>query len=328
MINESALVILSNSVIIFLTRLTMRYCTDTLFEMNCVASVTLFIFIVSVFSLVFLAFFKDIYGVQNTLPVPAKMRIVTGLLQVIKSYATLSQTFRGFETSVRLVLLLEVPYAILVAKRLRGMPCSAQTLSAILLLLFGSFLLFFPSLPFTISPLFSAILRAVINVHCTDYAWNAMNISGVSPIKFFASAAPYRMIGSALAVGSALLATSTPDFRISLQLFPVLLLVAASAVDFANTVSTQSFVAELSYVAFFVMELLDDVLVILLESTISPVRFTTFSESVLSFSGFALAIPGFALYFTSPGAVGLKPKDTEPFKLDNEGGDTETCETD
>jgi hypothetical protein len=157
-----------------------------------------------------------------------------------------------------------------------------------------------------------------MNAHLSIFVEGAMLQTGSDAILFQESVAGFKVIFSVLISALFLAVEPIDHFGIQIEIYPVCLLVAASGLALAVTVSMTALIATSSALTFLVVEQFCELMMILIGHTLNPTRFTTFKEAILSFIGFGLAIPGQILFFVSGDLPHKRPTDVEPFQISPE----------
>jgi hypothetical protein len=299
----------------FLGSFGMRICTETLVDMSCISSLSDLNLVISTLSWCFLNLLKNSYHPPISPPVLSRTRIITAVLQIMH--------FMIFSTSVivnpysihRFALLLSIPYCLFFCAVIQRRPYQLRTLLGLSVFCFGSFFISTDSATLSVHGMTVGLAYACVNAHLPLFIESAAFQSGADSLLFQESVSGFKVIFSVLLSASLIAAEPTDHFAIQLGVFPICLIVAVAALQLTVSVSMISLIGSSSALTYLVVEQFCELMVVLIGHTLNPTRFTTFREEVMSFIGFALALPGMGLFFINGEAQQKRPTDVEPFQI-------------
>ena len=303
-------------IIYLMAKFGFRICKETLVDSCCISSISLFNCFVTLLSWVILSLLKKSIRLTTSPPVSFQSRLVTALFQslnflfVTKSVSVNTFSFHRFAHS------LSIPYGLMVSYFFLSRRFSAITIIAIAIFYFGSFIISTDSFSMTPFGLCIGFLSSIFTAHLAIYIEEVIMNSGASAIALQGSVAGLRFIFSIIFLIFEIV-VEQEQFEISIQssIYAFCLIFAAAALDLTITVSMISLITYSSAISFLVAEQLCEILMILIGQTLNPTQFTTLEESISSFLGFALAIPGQVLFVVAGDSFDWKPNDIEPFHL-------------
>lgn len=298
----------------FLAQFAYRVAKETLTDMCCISSFTVINLVVSALSWVYLMLLKGKYHNPIHPPIPTRTKLITAALQVFH-FMVLSKSFEINTNSVhRFALLLAIPYGLILALAKGINYFSSPSFIAICIFFIGSLFISTDSFTISFQGFYIGVLFAMANAHLASFIETAMYESGSDAISFQTSVAGFRLLFATLLAIVQMFLNPSEQINIQIQIFPICLLVATSALDLTMTVSMTSLIGSSSAVSFLIVEQFCEIMMILIGHTLNPTRFTTFREAVMSFIGFALALPGQVLFIVIGDMKDSRPTDVEPFR--------------
>ncbi|OHT13528.1 hypothetical protein TRFO_03258 [Tritrichomonas foetus] len=298
----------------FIAQFGFRICKETLIDSYCISSLSIFNFVVTLLSWIILSLLKKSSRLSTSPPVPFHAKIITAFLQSLHFiFLTKSISVNTFSVH-RFALLLAIPFGLFISYFFLKRKISSSSMVSISIFLVGACMISTDSFSISSFGLSVGLLYALFNSVLSVYIENVIIESGSSSINLQESVAGFRLLFLALFAFFDLI--SQPKYSISFQLdfYPLCLILVASALDLALTVSMISLISATSSISFLVAEQFCELFMILIGHTLNPTHFTTIQEAVSSFLGFALALPGQALFVVVGDTTDSRPTDIEPFR--------------
>lgn len=293
-----------------------RICKETLVDSCSISSIPIFNCIVTFLSWLISILLRKSIRLSTSPPVSFQSKLVTALIQslnflfITKSVSVNTFSFHRFAHS------LSIPYGLLVSYFFLSRRFSAITLTSISIFYFGSFIISTDSFNMTPFGLCIGFLSSIFTTHLSIYIEEVIMNSGVSAIILQSSVSGLRFFFSILfLILEFVIEQPQFDLNLHISIYSICLIFAAAAFDLTITVSMISLITYSSAISFLVAEQLCEILMILIGHTLNPTQFTTIQESICSFFGFALAIPGQVLFVVAGDSFDWKPNDFEPFHL-------------
>jgi hypothetical protein len=304
----------------FLGGFGLRVCKDTLLEMGCVSSFADFNLVISTLSWGFLTLLRNSNHPPVAPPVLPRTRIVTALLQIVHFMTRSKSIAVNSYSAHRFALLLSIPYCLIYGCVIQSRRYPLLTLLGLATFCLGSVFVWTDSFSLSTPGILIGLACAVMNAHLSLFIEAGLLDS--NPILFQDAVAGFRVVFSVIISASCIAIRPTDTFSVQMEPYPLCLLVAAAGLELAVSVSMTSLIAASSALSFLVVEQLCELVVILIGHTLNPTRFATFREEILSFLGFALAIPGQILFVVNDDAPPRMP-DVEPFQIGPEAKETD-----
>lgn len=299
----------------FIAEFGVRIGKGTLVEMRCISSISVLNLVFSTLSWMFLSVLRRSYHTPVSLPIPIRARVITAVLQIVH-FMFLSKSIVVNTYSVhRFALLLSIPYCVVFSCLVRMKRMKFDALAALSAFCLGSCFISSDAFAVSLQGIYFGLLYAVVNAQLSLFIEHSMNLSGSDPILFQEAVAGFRVAFSIVLSAVNAVIEPSEHFEVQLRLFPVCLLFGCAALELAATVSMTAIISSSSALTFVVVGQFCELMMILIGHTLNPTRFTTMREAVMSFIGFALALPAFTLFLAMDNGSNLKPSDVEPFQV-------------